>query len=340
MRRFRTAAPACVAAACALAAAALGGPALPQQAADGDLRAERTVEADRFQPGAPLRMRIRATAPAGSQIRLPALDRTLGPFDVRTVRTAPSQDGVAELEAELVGWDAGAPELPEMKVEATLPDGSVRTATIPVRPVELASLVGKDIPLTELASDIRGPVEMPGDGWKWWTAAAALAAAALAFVWWLRRRGHAAPEAPPLPPAELARRELDRLEADALPARGEVDEFFVRLSGIVRTYVEGRFAIAAPDRTTQEFLREARQHPSLAGEHERRLGAFLRTADMVKFAAARPPADACDGAMRSMREFVEATAPREGDADAAGEAGDSGAATASTATATSAGGRP
>jgi hypothetical protein len=61
---------------------------------------------------------------------------------------------------------------------------------------------------------------------------------------------------------------------------------------------------------------------------------------MVKFAAARPPADACDGAMRSMREFVEATAPREGDADAGRDSGNAGAASTATATASSAGGRP
>jgi hypothetical protein len=105
-------------------------------------------------------------------------------------------------------------------------------------------------------------------------------------------------------------RELDRLDADGLPARGEVDSFFVRLSGIVRTYIEGRFAIAAPDRTTQEFLREASRNATLAGENERELGAFLRTADMVKFAAARPADETCAQAMRSMRAFVERTAPR------------------------------
>ena len=133
--------------------------------------------------------------------------------------------------------------------------------------------------------------------------------------WWLRSRGSAPEAEPALPPAEWARRELDRLAADDLPRRGDVDGFFVRLSDIVRAYIEGRFAIAAPDRTTQEFLREAARHPDLAGERARELGAFLRTADMVKFAAARPPEDACAAAMLGMRRFVEQTAPREGDVD-------------------------
>jgi hypothetical protein len=106
-------------------------------------------------------------------------------------------------------------------------------------------------------------------------------------------------------------RELARLAADDLPARGEVDAFFVRLSSIVRTYIEGRFGIAAPDRTTQEFIREASCHPDLSGDHGRALADFLRSADMVKFAAARPAADACGDALDRMRAFVDATAPRE-----------------------------
>lgn len=298
----------------AMALAALlalpGWPAAAQEAADRELRAERTLEAERFQPGAPIVLRLRATAPEGAAIRLPALDRTLGPFEVRDVRPVPAGPGAAALDAVIVAWDAGALELPEMKVEATLADGGTRTATVPARTVELASLLGEDMPLTELASDIRGPVDIATRGWAWWLGAALLAVASLGLAWWLRGRRHAPPAEPPLPPAEWARRELDRLDADALPARGEVDAFFVRLSAIVRTYVEGRFAIAAPDRTTQEFLREAAHHPGLAGERARDIGAFLRTADMVKFAAARPPADACSVAMRSMRAFVESTAPR------------------------------
>ena len=125
----------------------------------------------------------------------------------------------------------------------------------------------------------------------------------------LMRRPTQQPVVTPVAPGEWARREFDLLESQRLPERGDVEGFFVRLSDVVRTYVERRYQIAAPDQTTQEFLSQAAHHPDLAGEHERTLGAFLRSADMVKFAAARPASDTCAHALTAMRGFVERTAP-------------------------------
>ena len=295
--------------------------AVRQAEESGGLKVVRTIDAAAWQAGAPIAMTVSASAPEGASVRLPVLDRTLGAFDVRPDGRPLRGGGTDLLQATLVAWDAGPVEVPAMEVKATLADGTEATVTLPAVTVDLASLVGDDTPLTELASDIRGPVDIETGRWTWWAVAAAAAVAALAFTWWLRSRGAAPPPQPPLPPAEWARRELDRLDADDLPRRGDVDGFFVRLSTIVRTYIEGRFAIAAPDRTTQEFLREASAHPDLAGERSRELGAFLRTADMVKFAAARPPEDTCAAAMRAMRAFVESTAPAEDDVAAGAEQG-------------------
>lgn len=295
--------------------------AVRQAEESGGLKVVRTIDAAAWQAGAPIAMTVSASAPEGASVRLPVLDRTLGAFDVRPDGRPLRGAGTDLLQATLVAWDAGPVEVPAMEVKATLADGTEATVTLPAVTVDLTSLVGDDMPLTELASDIRGPVDIEASRWTWWAMAAAAAVAALAFTWWLRSRGASPPPQPPLPPAEWARRELDRLDADDLPRRGDVDGFFVRLSTIVRTYIEGRFAIAAPDRTTQEFLREASAHPDLAGERSRELGAFLRTADMVKFAAARPPEDTCAAAMRAMRAFVESTAPAEDDVAAGAEQG-------------------
>lgn len=289
--------------------------AVRQAEESGVLKAVRALDAEAWQPGAPIAMTVSATAPEGATVRMPVLDRTFGAFDVRSEGRPARGAGADLLQATLVAWDAGPVEVPALEVTATLADGTEARLTLPAVTVELTSLVGDDMPLTELASDIRGPVDIPTGRWAWWAVAGAAAVAALAFTWWLRSRGAAPPPEPPLPPAEWARRELDRLDADDLPRRGDVDGFFVRLSAIVRTYIEGRFAIAAPDRTTQEFLREASAHPDLAGDRSRELGAFLRTADMVKFAAARPPEETCAAAMRAMRGFVDSTAPAaDGDA--------------------------
>jgi hypothetical protein len=281
-----------------------------QQAADGDLRVTRTLDAKAWQPGEPITLRITATAPAGMSVRMPSLGETAGAFDVRPVKGGTAAPGETLLAANLVAWDAGSLEVPAMEVSATDADGKTLTAKIPAASVTLTSLLGDDMPLTELASGIRGPVDIGGRPWWWWAIAAAAVVLGGVAVWKLMsRRAPDAPE-PELPAGEWAMLELARLEQERLPERGEVEGFFVRLSDVVRAYVERRFAIAAPDRTTQEFLREAAHHPDLAGEHERTIGAFLRSADMVKFAAARPGADTCDGALAAMRGFVERTAPK------------------------------
>jgi hypothetical protein len=103
-------------------------------------------------------------------------------------------------------------------------------------------------------------------------------------------------------------------------------EYYFRLADIVRGYIERRFGLLAPERTTEEFLREARQDRSLTAEQKDMLGRFLRAADLVKFALHRPePAEAAS-ALAAARRFVTETAPR--DADAAGAGGAGGAAPA------------
>ena len=118
---------------------------------------------------------------------------------------------------------------------------------------------------------VSGPVEIDTRAWWWWVSAAGATVAAGAFVWWLMRRPTQQPVGAPVAPGEWARREFDLLESQRLPERGDVEGFFVRLSDVVRTYVERRYQIAAPDQTTQEFLSQAAHHPDLAGEHERTL---------------------------------------------------------------------
>ena len=280
-----------------------------QEVKEGQLGVVRTVDAKQWQPGAPITMQIIATAPEGASLQLPELGSTFGPFDVRPSPSQPASPQKSSVVAELVAWEAGPLEVPAITVSMTSADGTKTTATVPATSVTLTSLIGSELPLTELASEIRGPVEIDTRAWWWWAIAAGATVAAGAFVWWLMRRPTQQPVVALVAPGEWARREFDLLESQRLPERGDVEGFFVRLSDVVRTYVERRYQIAAPDQTTQEFLSQAAHHPDLAGDHERTLGAFLRSADMVKFAAARPASDTCAHALTAMRGFVERTAP-------------------------------
>lgn len=280
-----------------------------QDAKEGKLSVIRTLEAKRWQPGEPITMQVIATAPTGASLQFPELGTNFGAFDVRPAISQQSIPGQASMVVDLVAWESGALDVPALSVAMMGADGIKTIATVPATSITLTSLLGSDLPLTELASDIRGPVEIDTRAWWWWAIAAGATVIAGAGVWWLMRRPTHQAVVIPVAPGEWARREFDLLESQRLPERGDVEGFFVRLSDVVRTYVERRYDIAAPDQTTQEFLRDASQHPELAGEHERTLGAFLRSADMVKFAAARPGTETCAHSLAAMRGFVERTAP-------------------------------
>ena len=55
----------------------------------------------------------------------------------------------------------------------------------------------------------------------------------------------------------MARQALARLDELDLLGKGDLEGYFVYLSAILREFVERRFGLRAPERTTEEFLREA-----------------------------------------------------------------------------------
>ena len=158
--------------------------------------------------------------------------------------------------------------------------------------------------------DIKGLVPLPL-AWGWWLLLGAVLLAGMAgFWWWRRRRTTTATESPnafgPPPSAyELALAALQQLQAE----NPVVDLFFTRLSGIVRQYLEGRFSLRAPERTTEEFLHEISQNGLLSPQHKDLLGAFLQECDLVKFARHQPGDADRQRAFAAAETFVRETVP-------------------------------
>ena len=171
---------------------------------------------------------------------------------------------------------------------------------VTVRPIEDAA----SLELPDPRPLIRPEDIADADGKSpWWWALLALPLAVVGFVIWRRR---IRPEPPPRPAHELAWEALRRLAAAKLLEGGETERFFVVLTAILREYVERRFGVRAPERTTREFLGEATTHPNLAG-HRERLAAFLTLADRVKFARHEPEEADIQEAFDTTKAFVTAT---------------------------------
>jgi hypothetical protein len=149
--------------------------------------------------------------------------------------------------------------------------------------------------LTNAAEELRPlkpPVDIPsGWGWLWWVAAAvALAAAAWwAWRWWQRRRLAAPANTPPPLPAHVEARR--RLEA-AWQLLGDPEKFTVAVSAALRWYLERRFHLPAPERTTEEFLQDLQRTLVLQPRHKELLADFLTECDLIKFARFEPTEEA------------------------------------------------
>ncbi len=98
---------------------------------------------------------------------------------------------------------------------------------------------------------------------------------------------------------------LVALESGGAPEGVAADPWFVELSGIVRRYLEDRYDIAAPERTTEEFLTEAAKAAELTSEHRALLSAFLDRCDRVKFAGYQPDSAESLATLKAARGFVE-----------------------------------
>jgi hypothetical protein len=159
---------------------------------------------------------------------------------------------------------------------------------------------GPAVASVTITNDIRGikppvPISNP---WPWmWVLLAALVVAAAAYVAWRRmKRPQATATAIPLVPAHVRARQ--KLEA-ALRLIHDPRLFCIEVSGVLRVYLEERFDLRAPERTTDEFLFELRESKKLSPEQKESLRHFLESCDLVKFARFEPNES-------SLRELHEA----------------------------------
>lgn len=264
---------------------------------------------------------IDVAAEAAVVVEMPQVGETLGDFAVRDARTPPDvPDGDVRRQRHTYELDTFAPgqvEIPSLTVAFTdaRSDGDPveGEATTEALAITVRSVLAEGDEAADFR-DIRDAVAVPGAATpaarRLMLALGALAlVAAAAIAAWVLRGKRVEAAAPPVPAHVRALLDLEELEAGRLPARALFHEYYVRLSGIVRVYIERRFGLMAPERTTDEFLAEAQRSPQLSLEHKALLEHFLRAADMVKFARYDPSVGEADDAMAAARGFVTETAP-------------------------------
>lgn len=298
-----------------LAVALGGGFGAGQPAVAQEARIAMTVDTTLIHVGDPVTVRLSVDHPEGWTVEWPD-SLEIAPFEVlgadHTVPGPAATGDALRSTATLIvtSFELGELELPAIAVAVTAPNGTTRTLlTDPFR-------IGvESVGLDESGDlrDIKGPLSLARSWWTvmLWVVLAAVLAGGVAY--YLHRRRRAAPESPPAVPRapprpfhELALEALRALEKSSLLERGQVKEYHVRISEIVRRYIEGQFEVPALELTTGEVAAGMRR-AALGAPITEAFRGFLERCDLVKFAKLRPGADDSRALMERAKEVVRMT---------------------------------
>lgn len=293
----------------ALLSLAMAAPAVAQSSLTTDVDTTHVTVGDR------VTLTITVEHAPSSRVTWPdSLD--LAPFEV--LQASPGLDQTSggltrsSLVLTVAAFELGQLEIPSFDVSLTAADGSEESlATNPVG-VEVTS-VGVDE--SGDIRDIRGPKEIPLGVLRLalWILLPLLIAG---ILWVLARRlrpkrreaPRPAPGLPPRPAHEVALEALAALERAQLLELGQVKEYHIEASDILRTYAGTRFGVDALEMTTHEVL-EALAASGADPRFRDGLGAFLAQCDLVKFAKVRPGVDASRQVLELGRRIVMESVP-------------------------------
>ena len=287
--------------------------------AGAQVRAKARVDSTHMLIGDQMRLYLDVAVPAGSS--MPPIDlEKLSDDPVEFIGQSEWKDlkNGERFRKTLVFtvWDSGyhvVPPVPVVVSQNGILD-SAFTNDIPMEVMAPSSPPQKEGQL----EDIKDIIEEPKT-WRDWLPVitglgVVLLAGLLIYLAWKRKTKQedmpAAPPPPPLPPHELAMKNLAILRSEKLWQNGEVKKYHSRLTHIVREYLEGRYGIQALEKTTDEILAQMREN-DLGKDVTEKMTALLQTADLVKFAKAKPPADYHERAMGMAEDFIAETKKRD-----------------------------
>jgi len=109
----------------------------------------------------------------------------------------------------------------------------------------------------------------------------------------------------------IAFRELEKLQNEKLWQNGETKKYYIRLTEIIRQYLENRFGVNSLELTTSETLETLVKTGFKKDDSYNKLRSVLTGADLVKFAKYKPDPAENEWAFANSYDFVSATKAEE-----------------------------
>ena len=298
-----------------------GGKGVPGPPPSGPLGIALRLKPSRVELGKPSLLTLVLRRDPGVEAETPSPEAVFGKQgkvkvlekERRTFRL-PGGAEVEERTYSLFPFRTGRLSLPALTVKGRYQGKEITASAGPLELQVKSVLPARDKGVEAPGKSLEVPSSFP---WAW----AAAAALGLLLVFFLvlrlaRSKGKAGVELPPpLPPHVEALRALARIRKLPRDTPEEVERVVVEASGVVRRYIEKRFGLRAPERTTEEFLAEAGASGRFGPEERGLLESFLFECDRAKFAGWTPPPAKQEALLDAAVAFVERTAPgaREGE---------------------------
>ena len=293
---------------------------IERHAERGPVRVDLAISPAEPVIGDVIELQLEVRAEPGVEVLMPEFGEALGRFEI--VDFAPSEEEdeaggrLARQTYRLQPVHSGTQTIPPLRIEfvdrregqSPAPEGEDAYEVLTDRvSFEVAPILAADAPLElQPAQPDLGPRRSSSKvGWVWGVGLFVALAVIAPFAW----RGFIAMRERQRRQSayEVARSELDLLLQAGRPTAKTMDGFYVKLSLIVRTYLEDRFALRSPELTTQEFLTEMGRSPDLARSHQKLLQTLLEQADLVKFAGHRPGAEVVSESIAAAEQFLDET---------------------------------
>jgi len=269
-------------------------------------------------------LELEATIEPGFEVQMPKVNKVLENFgivdwDNPGDKLDKNNNVVSRYRYRLEPFLSGTFPIPAFTFQfADVNNPEEKTHELTTEPIdiEVTSLLGEQRAELKIA-DIEGVVDIPAEPSYWWIWLLVSVGIIAAVIFWFHRRGQQVRELVRIfkPAHEIAYERLRSLIEKDLVKAGKIKEFYEHISDILRHYIEHRFNIRAPERTTEEFLIELASANVLDSPDRERLAEFLKHCDLVKFAKYDPTTEQIQKTFDLVKDFIETTKSDENKID-------------------------
>jgi hypothetical protein len=267
-----------------------------------------TLSTERLAVGDPVTLTLTAYHPAGSTVFFP----NIGNGKKIVVRGQASDtrqitERIQESEAivHLTSFRIGDWNITTNPVVCTFSNGTQKAQSLPELILHVQSALNSTnaTRLSDIKEIIKPPLQISRKLWVPLAIALLALIAGVLTLLFLNKPRTILQMPPPQPPHIIAQQALIALRGKAWSP----EPFFTELSLILRTYLENRFDLHAPESTTEELTRSMTADIRLDIKEQQTLRNFMTQADLVKFARADAEQDVMNTAFSTVEEFVEQT---------------------------------